>query len=726
MTITSTQNRVSYAGNGAPGVPGTLVFAVPFRFLATSDLVVLVRVDATGVSTTMGLDTAYSVAGEGAATGGTVTFLIEDGEPQTGETLIIYGNPAMTQLVDYISGGTFPAESHEEALDRLTLQSTRTREIAERALPLTDVSTDGSGQYNANSNRISSLGTPTATTDATTKTYVDVAINSAGLTPPTGLIATGSVTSRLLADRFADVVNVKDFGAAGDAVADDTAAFQAALDHIEGVAPGRGGTVYVPRGNYLLTDKIRVGQFTTLRGESGFASSLIWNASYTSGNCIELGPNVAGAGSTDYVFGARLEDLYLNAGDVDRGEFAAVVYTVGAHQFAGLKNVWMNRVRNIGIYYDQGLGAPACFQLYGVEIQGSASAPAAGSTIGMLCNGGGAVIDAQMLVIQGSSANTMSCGIKMLKDQLSLDGGHFEHSLVGICLAQNSTSVKFNTITSVTGHTTTPTLVQVAAASNCEYTLVSVSNETISATPLTVLQDLVSLVTLSATGGESVGLYSNRMAGSFAPASLAPSFRHASRDSGGANRGGISVGNAGNTRQLNFGIDDADSSAWVQGWVPGGGASPIMLNPVAANVGIGLATTPSYLLHLGRDDAAKTATTLWTVTSDARVKSNIVPADLSRCYEIVKSIPLVHHGWADGFLDDDTVADKSQLGWIAQDVEAAFPKAISTHEIKLDASESREAVSIPDGKHLNSDQLLKALYGAVQFLISEVEGLKKS
>ncbi|MCP3884215.1 MAG: hypothetical protein GY700_01825, partial [Propionibacteriaceae bacterium] len=149
MTITSTQNRVTYAGNGAPGVPGTTVFAVPFRFLQPSDLVVLVRVDATGVDTTKTLDTHYSLAGEGAAAGGTVTFLIEDGEPQTGETLIIYGNPPMTQTIDFQSGDPFPAETHEEALDKLTLQGTRTRELAERSLSLTDSSTDGSGEYDA-------------------------------------------------------------------------------------------------------------------------------------------------------------------------------------------------------------------------------------------------------------------------------------------------------------------------------------------------------------------------------------------------------------------------------------------------------------------------------------------------------------------------------------------------------------------------------------------------
>jgi hypothetical protein len=64
----------------------------------------------------------------------------------------------------------------------------------------------------------------------------------------TTVVSAGSTEARKLTDRFADTVNVKDFGAVGDGVADDTVAIQAAVD----VGTG----LYWPAGTYLTTASI--------------------------------------------------------------------------------------------------------------------------------------------------------------------------------------------------------------------------------------------------------------------------------------------------------------------------------------------------------------------------------------------------------------------------------------------------------------------------------------
>ena len=70
----------------------------------------------------------------------------------------------------------------------------------------------------------------------------------------------GGVIMRTLAERFSDVINVKDFGAKGDGVTDDTTAIQAAFQ----AAYDRGGaTVFAPEGIYKLTNHLFLGSNTT-------------------------------------------------------------------------------------------------------------------------------------------------------------------------------------------------------------------------------------------------------------------------------------------------------------------------------------------------------------------------------------------------------------------------------------------------------------------------------
>ena len=69
---------------------------------------------------------------------------------------------------------------------------------------------------------------------------------------------------RTVESKLADVVSVKDFGAVGDGVADDTAAIQAAIDYViyntgSTVPVNHPGAVFMPGGTYRTTDTIHLG-----------------------------------------------------------------------------------------------------------------------------------------------------------------------------------------------------------------------------------------------------------------------------------------------------------------------------------------------------------------------------------------------------------------------------------------------------------------------------------
>ncbi|MDP3425887.1 MAG: hypothetical protein Q8S17_00725, partial [Humidesulfovibrio sp.] len=111
MTLSTQISKTSYTGNGA-----TTVFPVPFPFMRGDDIKVLLRRD--GAETPLLSGTHFSVTGEGNPSGGSLT-LAEP--PATGTTLVLYRAPAIVQEVDYVENAAFPAETHEAALDLLTM-----------------------------------------------------------------------------------------------------------------------------------------------------------------------------------------------------------------------------------------------------------------------------------------------------------------------------------------------------------------------------------------------------------------------------------------------------------------------------------------------------------------------------------------------------------------------------------------------------------------------------
>lgn len=112
MTVAALPSIVTYAENGV-----TTSFAAPFRFKSAGDLVVS-RI-AGGVETVLLLGADYTVTGGDTDAGGTVTRMAAT----NGATLQIARQTARVQPMQYSTGGTFPAKSHEEALDRQMLIS---------------------------------------------------------------------------------------------------------------------------------------------------------------------------------------------------------------------------------------------------------------------------------------------------------------------------------------------------------------------------------------------------------------------------------------------------------------------------------------------------------------------------------------------------------------------------------------------------------------------------
>ena len=122
MTVTAPSPRyAAYAGDGGSGP-----FPLPFRFLAEAE------VKAAVVSSDGAREALEGLVVEGANDpgGGQATT------PRAilpGETLVLWTETALVQPADYIAADAFPAETHETALDRLTLIAQDLRRDVDRA-----------------------------------------------------------------------------------------------------------------------------------------------------------------------------------------------------------------------------------------------------------------------------------------------------------------------------------------------------------------------------------------------------------------------------------------------------------------------------------------------------------------------------------------------------------------------------------------------------------------
>ena len=142
MTISTTTIKNSYSGNGS-----TTTFNYTFKITDQDDIDVIIR-SSSGTETTKTITTHYTVTGVGNSGGGTIVFTAGN-IPASGETVILRRSTPLTQGVDLIENDPLPANTLEDALDKLTSINQELQEQLDRSLKVSKTTTITTPEFTA-------------------------------------------------------------------------------------------------------------------------------------------------------------------------------------------------------------------------------------------------------------------------------------------------------------------------------------------------------------------------------------------------------------------------------------------------------------------------------------------------------------------------------------------------------------------------------------------------
>lgn len=297
MTVNTATATASYTGNGV-----TSIFAVPFYFLLDTDLKVS-RKTAAGAVSTLTLNSDYTLTGAGNTTGGSITTIPA---LAAADQIFIQRNVTAIQQTAYPSNSVFPSASHEQALDRLTMLVQQLQTSDSFTLTRDPL---GSA-YDIGGNRLTNAATAVDPQDVPNLVQVQglvVAGASPALAGDNGSALVGfkqagtGASSRTVQDKARDTVSVKDFGAKGDGVTDDTSSIQKALNAATNLSSsGQAVKVYFPDGTYLISSVLTLGANLHLQGSGRNTCQILANtASQTMMQLIYASATTANVMITD-------------------------------------------------------------------------------------------------------------------------------------------------------------------------------------------------------------------------------------------------------------------------------------------------------------------------------------------------------------------------------------------------------------------------------------------
>jgi len=126
-----------------------------------------------------------------------------------------------------------------------------------------------------------------------------------------------------------------------------------------------------------------------------------------------------------------------------------------------------------------------------------------------------------------------------------------------------------------------------------------------------------------------------------------------------------------NTARLNSG-----NLVLNDGWISNDGGNEGIRVDNTGQVGIGVAA-PSYQLELSTNSAAKPTSTLWTATSDERVKENIESINSEAALDKIMDLRPVSFNFIDEYCNCHSLEEGStHYNFIAQEVADVFPECV--------------------------------------------------
>ncbi len=253
------------------------VFIYPFPIFASEDLSVYID----GAQQLFG----FTIESAGQTTGGTVTFATA---PADESIVTLERKLPIERMTDYLEGGDFSAQSINNELDYIIASLQQVQRENDLMLKYGDHESPAGVEL------------PTKTQRANKALGFDasgnpIAVSLAGSMAAPDFTAQGiGATTRTNTDKLSDLISIKDFGAAGDGLTDDTLAITKALAAHQ--------SVFVPEGTYLIT-----GTITLAAGQSliGMGQGSMLKAQSNGFNVIEI--------PVGYT---TIENLRIESGDI--------------------------------------------------------------------------------------------------------------------------------------------------------------------------------------------------------------------------------------------------------------------------------------------------------------------------------------------------------------------------------------------------------------------------